>query len=323
MTRNRSLASLTAAGVVLLLPVLAGCWSPWGGKAGAEIHANPVPTGLFVRGAYGRDTGCQPPGPDADNGCAAGTGVDHIRGAGFNTVQADPTPAALSALQARGLKAIVWLGGWDNRRCGWETSDDRLAQLVAVTHSEALLAYYLADEPLLTSCPNAPADFRQRTELVHRLDPGSRTFTLIQDWDRGPVDYAKWKGSVDVLGFDVYPCSFENGGDVSARTKIRQPCDIAGVLDADIDRIERAGITGYLAVLQDFQDCYYELPTAADLRAQMREWQRRARHLAGYLVFSWNWTGERCAYGSLGVNLDDVPGNVAELAYENEHFFRR
>jgi hypothetical protein len=293
--------------------------------AGREERATPSPSAspaFFVRGAYGRDTSCVAPDSDADNGCKPGTGVDHIRAAGFNTVQADATPAALDALQGQGLKAIVWLGDWDKQRCRWQISDSQLARVVAaVKGSPAMLAYYLADEPLLSSCPRAPSEFRQRTLLVHQLDPGSRTFTVIQDWDHGPTDYARWKGAVDILGFDVYPCSFRNGDNFSARRKVRKACDFTGVLHTDIDRVNRAGIGGYLAVLQDFQDCYYELPTAADLRTQMEEWQRRARNMAGYLVYSWNWTGERCTYGSLGVNLDRVPGNVAELAYENTHFF--
>jgi hypothetical protein len=251
-----------------------------------------------------------------------GTGVDRMRSAGFNTVQADPTPAGLAALEAEGLKAMVWLGGWNKQACTWGTPDSQLPAVIgALKGSPAILAYYLADEPLLSSCPTAPAAFRARTRLVHSLDPGSRTFTLLQAYDQGPVDYAKWVGAVDVLGFDLYPCSFENGTDFSARPKVRHPCDFSGVVDANIRRIEQAGIRSYLGVLQDFQDCYYELPTAQDLRTQIARWQRLAHHMAGYFVFSWNWMGERCAYGSLGVNLDDVPGNVAELAYENRHFF--
>lgn len=316
--------SWVAVGLVVVVAATLGCGLPSSGTAGGRATATPSPQAFFVRGAYGRDTTCVPVEAGGDNGCEPGTGVDHIRAAGFNTVQADPRPSALSALQSRGLMAMVWLGDWDKQGCRWDVSDERLAGLIAsLKSSTAIFAYYLADEPLLSSCPNAPADFQRRTRLVHQLDPGSRTFTLIQDWDDGPMDYRRWKGSVDILGFDVYPCSFRNAADFAARPKVRQPCDLNGVLRADIERINRAGITGYLAVLQAFQDCYYELPTPTDLRAQMQEWQLRARHLMGYLVFSWNWTGEECTYGSLGVNLDHVPGTVAELAYENGHFFRR
>ena len=312
---------LVAIGLVV---VVATGGALWGTRVVSRDPGQP-PLGLFVRGTYGRDSTCAAPvaGADRDNGCAVGTGVDHMPTAGFNTVQADPVPSTLVALGARGLRALVWLGGWDKRACTWEIPDDRLPAVIdPIRGSPVTLAYYLADEPHLSTCRDAPDAFRARTQLVHRLDPGSRTFTLIQDWDEGPVDYSRWKGAVDVLGFDAYPCSFANGADLSARHKVRRACDFGGITVADIDRIERAGITGYLGVLQDFQDCYYELPTATELRQQMDAWQAHARHMAGYLVFSWNWDGERCTYGSLGVKLDDVPGNVSELAYENAHYFR-
>jgi hypothetical protein len=308
---------VAALGLVLL----AGGCGPLGPRTptGQEA-ASDRPS--FVRGIFGRDTTCRPPGNDSDNGCRAGTGLAGMRAAGFNTVQADATPTALAALAARRLKAIVWLGDWNKQSCTWQVPDSRLPRVIAaVRGSPAIMAYYLADEPLLSSCPDAPAAFLARTRLVHSLDPGSRTFTLIQAYDHGPVDYSKWAGAVDILGFDLYPCSFKNGLDFSARPKVRRSCDFSGVIDTNLERIERAHITSYWGVLQDFQDCYYELPTAQDLRTQITHWQRLARHMAGYLVFSWSWMGEQCTYGSLGVNLSDVPGNVAELGYENRHFF--
>jgi hypothetical protein len=278
---------------------------------------------MFVRGTFGRDSTCQAPGYSDDNGCYFGTGVSHMKLAGFNAVQAEPYPGAIAALANAGLEAIVWLGGWNKPGCVWEQSDLQVTQLVnAIKDSPGVLMYYLADEPLLSYCPHAPAVFAARTALIHQLDPQAKTFTLIQDWDHGPVDYAAWKGAVDVLGFDLYPCSFVNGLDLSAQPKSRRPCDFGNVLDANIKRIEAAHINGYIGVLQDFQDCFYEMPSAADLRTQMTHWQKLATHMAGYLVFSWNFMGNACTYGSLGEQLDDVPGNVAELTYENAHFFQ-
>ena len=279
---------------------------------------------LLMRGTYGRDTTCQPPGFNNDNGCLFGTGVANMKAAGFDAVQAEPYAGALAALSQAGLKAIVWVGGWNKRTCVWELSDAQLtATINSIKGNPAILMYYLADEPLLSYCPNAPATFAARTALVHQLDPGSRTFTLVQAYDGGPVDYAAWKGAVDILGFDLYPCSFQNGTDLTASHKTRQPCDFTNVLDANIKRIEAAGITGYIAVMQDFQDCFYELPANGDLRTQMTHWQNLATHMAGYLVFSWNFMGNPCSYGTLGQQLDNVPGNVAELTYENSHFFQR
>ena len=90
----------------------------------------------------------------SDNGCAVGTGVDRMQAAGFNTVQADATPAALAALAARGLKAMVWIGQWNKRSCTWEIPDSRLPSVIGpIEHSPAILAYYLADEPRTTCFP--------------------------------------------------------------------------------------------------------------------------------------------------------------------------
>jgi hypothetical protein len=313
-----------AATPVLLFVLATVVCTPANLRPVATSSTTAAPTSWFMRGTYGRDTTCRPPGYSDDNGCYFGTGVSKINGAGFNTVQAQPYPGALAALSDAGLKAVVWVGGWNKATCVWELSEAQLtATINSIKGSPAILMYYLADEPLLSTCPSAPTAFAARTALVHQLDPGSRTFTLIQDWDGGPVNYAAWTGAVDVLGFDLYPCSFQNGTDLAANPKTRRPCDFSNVIDANIKRIEAAGITGYIGVMQDFQDCYYELPTNHDLRTQMTHWEKLATHLAGYLIFSWNFTGNPCSYGSLGQQLDEVPGNVAELSYENAHFFQR
>jgi hypothetical protein len=312
-----------AAKLVLLFVLATTACGPATPSPGATQPVTPTWPASLIRGVFGRDTACQPPGYSDDNGCYFGTGVSNIKGAGFNTVQAEPYPGALAALSNSGLKAIVWVGGWKKATCGWDLSDSQLAATInTIKGSPAILMYYLADEPLLSSCPSAPAAFAARTLLVHQLDPGSRTFTVVQDWDNGPVDYAAWKGAVDVLGFDLYPCSFQNGLDLAANPKTRKPCDFSNVIDGNLKRIEATGITGYIGLMQDFQDCFYELPTNRDLRTQITHWQNLATHLAGYLIFSWNFTGNPCAYGSLGQQLDNVPGNVAELSYENAHFFQ-
>jgi hypothetical protein len=318
----RQKARWAATPVLLFAFAMVAC-TPANPSPVATNTATAAPPSWFMRGTFGRDTTCQPPGYNNDNGCLFGTGVSNMKAAGFNTVQAEPYAGALAALSSSGLKAVVWVGGWKKATCVWDLSDAQLTDTInSIKGSPAILMYYLADEPLLSTCPAAPAAFAARTALVHRLDPGSRTFTLLQDYDRGPVDYAAWKGAVDVLGFDLYPCSFQNGIDLSAQPKTRKPCDFSNVLDANIKRIEKAGITGYIGVMQDFQDCYYELPSNSDLRTQMTHWQQLATHLAGYLIFSWNFTGNPCAYGSVGQQLDNVPGNVAELGYENAHFFQ-
>jgi hypothetical protein len=248
----------------------------------------------FVRGAYGKDS--------------SPSGFEVMAAQGFNTVMADPYRQSLDPLAARGLKGIVWLGAWYNApTCGFERDDATVtSQVSAIAGDPAIEAYYLGDEPRVTECPQAPALFRRRSELVHRLDPNARTFTVIQAFENNVShDYSPWVGTVDVLGFDVYPC---------ARTP--STCDFTAI-DSAIAEIRRAGITKYWAVLEDFQDCYYRLPTTAELRAQFDHWAKS--DMGGYLVFSWNYqsSDKTCT----GTSLDLYPENLAVLKYENAQTF--
>jgi hypothetical protein len=251
------------------------------------------PTG-FVRGMYGKDS--------------SHSGFDLMAGLGFNTVMASPYPQLLDPVAAKGLEGIVWLGNWLNApACKFERNDATITtQVTAVAKQRAILAYYLGDEPHVSECPQAPAMFKQRTELVHSLAPGSVTFTVIQQSENGTLrNYAPWAGAVDVIGFDIYPCS-----------KASSSCNF-GAIDAAIAAIEGAGIKRYWAIIQDFQDCYYRLPTPQELRAQYDHWARS--NMSGYLVFSWNYQSvdPKC----VGTNLENHPDNISELKYENSRTF--
>ena len=248
----------------------------------------------YVRGVYGKDS--------------SSGGYDAIASAGFNTVMTDPYVQSLDPLAAKGLKGVVWLGAWINApTCGFEDDDAKIRSLVsAVAGNPAIVAYYLGDEPLVSQCPAAPAMFMQRTALVHSLDPGSKTFTVIQQYE-GTIarNYAPWAGAVDILGFDIYPCN-----------KAQSTCDLAAI-DSAIKSISAAGITSYWAVVQDFQDCYYRLPTPQELGSEFDRWAGSG--MSGYFVFSWNYQSNdpSCA----GTSLDTHPENVATLKIENARVF--
>jgi acid phosphatase len=251
-------------------------------------------SGNYVRGVYGKDSSL--------------TGFDAIAATGFDAVMTNPYKVSLDPLAAKGLKGVVWLGAWFNApTCGFENDDAKIRALVsAITGHPAILAYYLGDEPLVSACPAAPTMFRQRSSLVHSLDPGSTTFTVIQQFENGVArDYAPWAGTVDVIGFDIYPCN-----------KAGSACDLAAI-DTAITAIAGAGITKYWAIVQDFQDCYYRLPTPEELRAQFDHWSHS--NMSGYFVFSWNYQSadQTCA----GTSLSSYPDNVAVLKYENSRTF--
>lgn len=295
----RLLTSLTSLAAVLLTAGLlaAGCSAgstpePAGSDAGAVAP---------VRGVYGHDSSFDPARQTT-------TGFAAMRRAGFGLVQTDVYRDGLDALRAAGLQGMVWLGAYDNRTCTFEHDDAWVTQHVrTIAGHPAIYAYYIGDEPRVGQCPHAPDQLRARTNLVHRLDRHARTFTVIQDWDPqlNAVPYSLWAGSgaVDIWGFDVYPCQ-------------RQPhrCDFHSI-DQSRGLIERLGFAPYLVLMQDFQDCYYGLPTNDELRTQFAHWQRS--RMAGYLVFSWNYTSAVPGCAQYAVQVEQVPGNVQELACEN------
>ena len=248
----------------------------------------------YVRGVYGKDS--------------SPTGFTEIASLGFNTVMTDPYKERLDPLSAAGLKGIVWLGAWHNApACKFESDDATIrSQVSPIAGHKAILAYYLGDEPKVSECRNAPALFKQRSALVHSLDPTGQTFTVLQAFENGIAnDYAPWAGTVDLLGFDVYPCA-----------RAASSCEPTNI-DTAIAAIHKAKITRYLAVVQDFQDCYYRLPTAPELASQFNHWADS--NMSGYLVFSWNYQSANAACA--GTNLHDHPANLAQLKYENSQTF--
>ncbi len=237
---------------------------------------------ILVRGVYGHDT--------------SDTGYTLQVRAGFNTFDANPDRATLDSLGAAGVKAFVWLGAYSNTTCSWEHGDAWIRDRVqSVAGSSAVLAYYLGDEPLAGRCPQAPAMFKARTGLVHQIAPGQPTLTVISAFDSGKsYPYAIWKGTTDILGFDIYPCRQGVTG-----------CSFDRI-DAAIEAIRAAGIDRYWAVIQAFEDSYYRLPTPEELHEEFQHWRRS--DMSGYLVFSWNY---------LNVNLEDRHEVVDQLRAEN------
>ena len=286
-------------------PLLAGSSTPPPPPRPSPVAPpSPTPTPVFpsvspgppayVRGVFGKDS--------------SPSGSALIAAAGFNTVMTDPYREVLYPLVAKGLKGIVWMGAWKNApTCGFERDDATItSQVTPIAGHPAILAYYLGDEPRVSECPNAPAMFKKRSDLIHALDPGSLTFTVIQAYENGVSrDYAPWAGVVDILGFDVYPC---------ARTS---PTCTFGDIDQAVASIDKAGIKRYWGIVQDFQDCYYRLPAPKEIAGQFDRWARS--DMSGYLVFSWSYVTADTSCG--GTSLESKPDNVAQLKYENFRYF--
>lgn len=194
---------------------------------------------------------------------------------GFNVLDEGPDPSVLGTLLA-GTKALVWLGNYNNSTCDWDQSDDAVrAEVTAIAGNPEVAGYYIADEPHVWDCPNAPAQVKARSDLVKSLDPGPPTFVAIEPHD-GPNPYAPYVGKADVLGVERYPCTQVDG------------CVLSRI-DAQITLAEQAHIPHYWALIQAFGDNYYRLPTVDELHAEFQHW--RASRMEGYLVFAWNWSG--------------------------------
>ncbi len=193
--------------------------------------------------------------------------------AGFGFTLADVTATGLSGLTKQ--KGLVWVGNWTKTSCTWAVNDANLTALIAahvMPNRAHLYGFYIADEPDNSTCPSAATALRARTALIHSLLPGYPTYAVIEF----PSNYAKFNGSVDIMGIDPYPC---HRGAACSTTEI--PTYIAA--------LRSAGVRRYWGVIQAFQDNYYRFPTAAELAAMVSQW--KASGWSGQQTFAWRYAG--------------------------------
>lgn len=182
-----------------------------------------------------------------------------------------------------GAKGLVWVGDYDNDSCAWELSDASLkAKVTAAAGDPKVFGYLLSDEPNPYACPNAPAQHKARSDLVHSID--GRTETVIVLDSNGFKGRAtndaleqlpRWKDTADYIGLDPYPC-YQG-----------LPCDY-GWIDKTIAAANAAGLR-YWGVVQAFNDSSWRWPTAAELSYMLGQWA--ASKEAGYMAFAWTWAG--------------------------------
>jgi hypothetical protein len=244
-------------------------------------EADQAPAAPAVRGAYGRDS--------------SESGVDVMRSVGLNTVTAAPDVATLDRLQARGMRAIVWLGAYNRAvsdPCAFERDDEWIRRRVgAVAGHPAIAAYQIADEPdaSVGVCPNVVAQVRARAELVASIDPGAPTYLTIS---RSGYTYERWAPVVDILGLVIYPVSVRGYDPDMIPTAIAQA--------------EADGVGRYWAVIQDFgTPNWYVVPTAAQLEREFEQWS--ASRMQGYVIYHWTLGGIEDSPDQMGV-LSGVNG---------------
>jgi hypothetical protein len=210
---------------------------------------------------------------------------------GYNLVDLNPYRNLIDALP-RGQRALVWIGPYDLATCAFDVSDaDIRTMLSGLAGDPEVAGYYIADEaddalPAYGGrCRDVVAQVTARSKLVHSLAPGAFTYEVVTE----PGNFAAFARATDVLGADPYPC------------RVRRPCNMR-MIPRYIAALRAAHIAHYWGVLQAFQQGVWRFPTAAELRAMIRQWQRSS------------WEGEQTyAWSSGGHPLTERPGLLADL----------
>jgi hypothetical protein len=223
---------------------------------------------------------------DAHNSAAARDGFTVL----------DATPSQLSDVPS-GARVLLWLGGYDNSSCAWGADDSQVRAWFAhygIAKDNRIVGYFLADEPNTDHhCPGAPRQLQLRAGLVRSLDPDARRYTLANIDD--PDQFAAFKGTVDVVATDPYPC------------RVDAACDWSQI-PSYIARLEAAGITRYMGFLQAFTGHSWRWPTAAELRRMIGQWRRSG--WCGAITFAWAYQGH---------SLSDHPELLDVLRSFNAH----
>jgi hypothetical protein len=226
----------------------------------------PIPTSepspsYGIRGVYGRDE--------------SPSGFDIQQRDGFNYIDTGPSPSLVRRVAANGLKAFVWLGGYDNGTCRFNRGSGWVrAKLADLAETAGIGAYLVADGPNSAICPAAPSQIRKRSELIRSIDAEALTVVAVQPWNGVEEHpYADFAGVTDVIGIKVSPCSRSKG------------CDYLKI-DAAISAADSLGMP-YWGIVQAYADSFYRFPSPAEIHEEFRHWRGSA--MSGYLVLGWRW----------------------------------
>src|SRR5207248_228699 len=160
----------------------------------------------------------------------------------------------------------------------WESSDATLrSELPAMAGDKDVAGFFFSDEPDPFACPQAPAQHRARSKLIHALDPGKFT-VMVSDSNSGKASLSQialWVGAADYVGLNPYVCYQHRA------------CDFAWQ-DAIIKAANRAKLR-YWGVVQAFPDSDWRWPTPREERRMLARWSRSRE--SGSMTFAWKWAG--------------------------------
>jgi chitodextrinase len=201
---------------------------------------------------------------------------------GWNLI--DVSSKSVADALPSGARALYWVGDYDNSTCSWQISDSAVTSDVQRMVGDAkIFGYFISDEPNPYACPNAPAQHKARTDLIHSIDPTKPTVIVLDSngfTSMGSSDAIDqiplWKGTATYIGLDPYVCYSWSS-----------TCDYARI-DANIAAADAAGIN-YWGVVQAFNDSSWRWPTTAELQHILGQWA--ASNESGYMTFAWTWAG--------------------------------
>jgi calcineurin-like phosphoesterase family protein len=176
----------------------------------------------------------------------------------------------------RGTRGLVWVGDYDNSTCNWELSDAQVRHEIK-RGDPKVAGYVISDEPDPKACPDAPAQHRARSRMIHSLDPGKLT-VMVMDANSGKASLdqiPRWVGVTDYVGLDPYPCYQGRACKYSWISTIIRAADRTGLR--------------YWGVVQAFADPPWRWPTPAEESHMLSQWA--ASRASGYMTFAWKWRG--------------------------------
>jgi hypothetical protein len=200
----------------------------------------------------------------------------------FSKAEADATPP--------GTQGQIWLQDYDNKTCSWELSDAEVtSRVTSMANDPKVSGFYFSNEPHPWECPNAYAQHKARSDLIHKLAPTKYTLIGIDGNDRNHFDaqVAGWAGTADYINYNPYVCF----GSDKSRCDYAWEDHVIGAAQSLYESTQQR----YFVSLQAFRstDGWWRWPTASE-EAQMLDRLKNPAltGLSGYLTFSWNWQND-------------------------------
>jgi hypothetical protein len=235
---------------------------------------------------------------------------------GFNLVDvtgstSNPTTTinTLNALPS-GVQALVWVGNLDNAPPGSSCpapgfSDTQFHNLVnALAGNSKVYGYYVSDEPHPSVCPSAAADIAARSDYIHNVAPGQKSFIIVQDGNGicGATlgcEYSVLTPATthaDYIGLDPYPCHYSGATPVA--------CDNSVIVTKFNTAVSKGiSVSAIIPVFQTFgqegridgKSVFYRTPSSSELQSMLDTWASLTPTPAFDYAYTW---GAQCTVSS-------------------------